>query len=473
MFNETYDAIVIGSGPGGAACAGLLAKRGMKVLLVEKNDRIGGKTMTVSKDGFTYELWPVTANPVHNSQYEALIQELELDVQMLDPSPDSIFYYRGSSGRFEPYQMPGTDPITDEEAAGFEQFLTDMFSMPPEQVEEQDDVSFHEFMSRYKLPKSVYSYWAQISNITFLEPVDLVPLSDMIKTIGEIAAGGGSGYIKGGFGRLAEACAEVVKSHGGKVLLRDRVHHISVEDGQVRGVVTHNGKYSAPIVISNAGIQPTVLKLVGPEYFNESYVNYVKDLVPSFGLMGYRYFLDKKVIENPLVITFSDEGYWNVERSIKAKAGEVLGDGLIHLVTPSIYDPTMAPEGKQCVLASIMSPPDPEMPKSQIWWDQLDKTIAEIWPEFPECVERKETFSIANVSAMTRDRVLTGQGGECIGLGQIVGQSGSHKPSAEAPIPGLFYVGTDAGASFGCGTHQAIASAFNVSGQVLTYHQTH
>ncbi len=159
-------------------------------------------------------------------------------------------------------------------------------------------------------------------------------------------------------------------------------------------------------------------------------------------------------------------------QQIKAKAGQVLGDGLIHLVIPSVFDPSLAPEGKQLVLASIMCPPDPEMENPQVWWDQLDDTIAEIWPEFREHIEYKETFSIANISAATRDHVLPGQGGECIGLGQIVGQCGQTKPSAGAPVRGLFYVGADAG-GYSCGTHQAVDSAFNVARQVLQYHQTH
>jgi len=34
---DTYDAIVIGSGLGGSVCAALLAKQGMKILMLEKN----------------------------------------------------------------------------------------------------------------------------------------------------------------------------------------------------------------------------------------------------------------------------------------------------------------------------------------------------------------------------------------------------------------------------------------------------
>jgi len=79
-------------------------------------------------------------------------------------------------------------------------------------------------------------------------------------------------------------------------------------------------------------------------------------------------------------------------------------------------------------------------------------------------------LSPAQISSSTRDSVLPGQGGECVGLGQIVGQCGKHKPSPQAPIEGLFYVGADAG-SAGMGTHQAADSGIKVARMALERHQ--
>jgi prolycopene isomerase len=58
--------------------------------------------------------------------------------------------------------------------------------------------------------------------------------------------------------------------------------------------------------------------------------------------------------------------------------------------------------------------------------------------------------------------VLPGQGGECVGLAQIVGQCGSMKPSQELSIRGLYLAGTDAGAA-GMGTHQAALSGIQAA----------
>ncbi|MBW2191375.1 MAG: NAD(P)-binding protein, partial [Deltaproteobacteria bacterium] len=58
MNDTEFDAIVVGSGPGGTSCATLLQKRGVRTLLVEKNDLLGGKMISIEKDGYAYDLFP-------------------------------------------------------------------------------------------------------------------------------------------------------------------------------------------------------------------------------------------------------------------------------------------------------------------------------------------------------------------------------------------------------------------------------
>jgi hypothetical protein len=58
--------------------------------------------------------------------------------------------------------------------------------------------------------------------------------------------------------------------------------------------------------------------------------------------------------------------------------------------------------------------------------------------------------------------VLAGPRGECVALGQIVGQCGKMKPSVVVPIRGLDYAGADAGAA-GMGTHHTALSGTEVA----------
>lgn len=486
-----YDAIVIGAGPGGAPCAALLAKKGLKTLLIEQNNTAGGKAMTVSKKGFRYELWPVSGGPMNNSRFEDILEELGLESEMTSPEIHVTFYYPDRNGKYQPFANPQQDPdrepgaqpealmaqmewlgIKEEDLGEIARYVGDMSALTPKDIERLDDISIHEFLSNYKLPQPFYSFLAMQTNIVYVLPIDQVAASEFIKTSLDMMEKSAGYYSRGGFGRLFERCVEAFESLGGKVSYRTRAEQIIIDNGQIKGVKTSKGTFNAPIVISNAGIQPTVLKLVGEDHFDKGYINRIKDLVPSMGLMGTRYFLNKPVFKEAYNISFSDDSFVNTERSLKAKAGEVPDELVVFNVIPSNFDPDLAPPGKQCVLSSTLCPADPEMANNQAWWDKLDEMMDRIWPGFSDHVEFKENYSTQHVSSLTRDHILPGIGGECIGLGQVVGQCGRHKPSAQAPIRGLFYVGCDAG-GYGCGTHQGIDSAFNVARLVHMYHQMH
>jgi phytoene dehydrogenase-like protein len=124
------------------------------------------------------------------------------------------------------------------------------------------------------------------------------------------------------------------------------------------------------------------------------------------------------------------------------------------------------------LIIGFLGPADPQLKdeEAKAWSDKAEKILFRVFPELPGAIESKEYYTPRDVSALTRDQVLPYQGGECIGLGQIVGQGGKHKPSPKAPIRGLFYVGCDAGGT-GVGTQQAVDSGIKVANMVLRYHR--
>jgi prolycopene isomerase len=126
------------------------------------------------------------------------------------------------------------------------------------------------------------------------------------------------------------------------------------------------------------------------------------------------------------------------------------------------------------LMTGFWCPADPKMSdkEKKRWWDKGEEMLFKALPELPEHIEFKEGYSTREVSALTRDQVLPGQGGECIGLGQVIGQCGKYKPSPKAPVRGLFYVGCDAG-GYGVGTHQAVDSGINVANMVYKHHLMH
>ena len=50
MSIRKYDAVVIGSGMGGLTAASLLAKKGLKIVLIEKEKQVGGYVVSFKRD---------------------------------------------------------------------------------------------------------------------------------------------------------------------------------------------------------------------------------------------------------------------------------------------------------------------------------------------------------------------------------------------------------------------------------------
>jgi len=484
MAGESYDVIVIGAGFGGSSCAGLLAKRGLEVLLVEKNAQAGGKAMSLSKNGFTYTAWVVIGAPVEGNLYQVVLDELEVsDLAKLAITETQGSIYKTDAGKYQmlPSMPPGqTDPnvifewleIEEDRRAGAIQFFAEMTLMPPEQVQQQSGVTFQDWISKKDVPRSLYAFLVSLCcDGMFMVPVDSLDAAEAITSLQQMFTRGGGVFCEGGFGRVAEAYCEAVRRNGGSVLMGTRTEKILVEGGRVAGVETRKGTMRAPLVISNAGIQPTVLKLVGEEHFDKSYVNYIRDLVPSFSLLGHRYFLRGPVTDRPYGVVFSNQSPWSLERFNLARKGEASREGVLYYEVPANYDPGAAPEGKQMLMTGSFCPPDPELSQEEIqaWAEAGEEILFGAFPEMEGLIEAKELYTTRSVSNATRDSVVPGAGGETIGLGQIAGQCGAQKPRVTAPIGGLFYVGCDAGGT-GVGTQQAIESGIHVADAVHRVH---
>ena len=54
MFDT--DVIIIGAGMAGLTCGCLLAQKGLEVLIIEKNQKVGGCCTSFQKDGFSFDL---------------------------------------------------------------------------------------------------------------------------------------------------------------------------------------------------------------------------------------------------------------------------------------------------------------------------------------------------------------------------------------------------------------------------------
>ena len=96
--------IVIGGGVAGLASAGLLAKKGYSVTLIEKNARIGGRANKFEAEGYTFDMGPswylMPDIFEHYFQLMGTTVSDHLDLKRLDPSYRIYF-----AGRKDPIDI--------------------------------------------------------------------------------------------------------------------------------------------------------------------------------------------------------------------------------------------------------------------------------------------------------------------------------------------------------------------------------
>ncbi len=485
MSDASYDTIVIGSGPGGLSTATLLQKRGLNCLLIEKNNILGGKMISIEKDGYAYDLFPHGQVPMRGSAFEPIFAELGVADEFqpaLEPDDPrdiiTLLYRRADRTEYrrvtQGQAMADPEPffklwdLADDEKEAAINVMTEMATITDEQLDKLDGISMHEWLAERDVPSAVYNYLGFHANASLAEPLDLVAASEQILIMRQMMTGGGGGQYKGGFGGLTKVMAREFEKNGGTLITNSKVDKINIVDGTVTGIATPKGTFTAPVVVSSAGIQPTILKLCDEEHFDRAYLNYIKGLVPGWAFTSIRYFLKEPVMDTAMYVMYADTSWLNTTRFAQMKNGEVPEEVILFMVNHNFYDENAAPPGKQVLVSGTVCSSNPEAKEIEALWQRMDAQMQTHFPEIWEACERREYNGPKEISDLTRDSVIEGQGGECVGLAQIVGQCGSMKPDSNAPINGLYIAGSDAGAR-GMGTHQSALSGTGVARMVQQY----
>ena len=346
--------------------------------------------------------------------------------------------------------------------------LADIFLKGPDEIRELDeeDISFQQYLDRmsYEMPSAVFNFLGFFANMAMVESIDLVSAAEYIRIVQDSFNNGGGGYPEGGMLRVSTRLREIFEQQGGELRTGTKIEKILIENGRAVGVRTTEGEeLRCSVVISSAGIHPTILKLAGEEHFDPTYAERVKRLRPAWGLTSQVYFLAEPVLDFDIAIAYSDAAWWDLAKYQQVENGYEPQEVVLYAQVMSNYDPSLAPAGKQLLSAGTICPSDRDSKAVAMLIRKAEETLFELWPEIAPVIESKRYAGPAEVTRLTRDRVLQGQGGECMGLGQTVGQCGTHKPEAQTPIEGLLLVGIDAGGGEGMGVHQSVHSAIKVA----------
>lgn len=454
--------VVIGAGLGGAASAALLAKAGYDVTLLEGHDYHGGRCATMERGGFRFDFgvhmfsrgesgphgrinreiggsleWITKDPPCH------VMGKMEFDFP-LDIRPLLRQAYLARQLKIGPAGLPGV----------FRLFRS---LMNPRSIEEHDSVTLKDYISRYTSNDNVHLFLNCLCQLYFAMSYKEASAGEFIWCFERMFNDASFGYPRGGGHAIPGSFLDVLRKTGGRALYGQPAQRIVVKNGAAVGVMTAARFYPADIIISNAGINRTI-DMAGRKNFPGDYTAKARSYVYSNAYITVKYALDRPVIPYPVVFYMPDMAGHSVFDYIKEQ--RVPDDPYIFLPVPSNIDPGLAPGGKQLVIAGTAAPSGASGKLCRAIIDRVDKKVRELFPGLEKALVWKTTSVARDTTRLTGQRT-----GACIGLGQVPGQVGAHRPSLETPLKNLWLVGADAG-SRGIGTEMASGSALNLADKI-------
>jgi phytoene dehydrogenase-like protein len=429
-MRKDYDAIVIGAGHNGLTAAGYLGKAGLRTLVLERREVIGGAAVTE-------EFHPGYRNSIASYVVSLLRPEVIRDLDLhkhgyeliglkgaLELCRDDHLWLTGDEandraeiGRFSDTDYDAIHRFEElltrigvvirnqwlREPPGLRGGFIDLMGL----LKAGRDVSKLSEAERYRLLQMFTSSAADIirrrfkssmvrsmyashcvsgNNASFNQPGSAIPFFH--HALGEFdGERGGWGLARGGMGAITQAMAAFAESQGVEIRTGAVVEKIIVNKGRAQGVRLSGGEMlSARAVLSNADPKRTFLKLVGAEHLPAEFSQDISQirmghasLRMNLALNGLPELRDYPgtnigpqhqasiVIYPPMAVM--EQNYHT------ALAGGLPEEPRLDIVIPSTLDDSLAPSGHHVM--SLLCKYYPFEPAANQHWDDIKETVAD------------------------------------------------------------------------------------------------
>jgi phytoene dehydrogenase-like protein len=450
------DAIIIGSGIGGAGIGALLAHAGWGVLILEKNALLGGRCITYERAGCVMDLgWHFYCLGEKGPLQEIATRVGAPAIPWNNVGSRSFLQIGDVVKKYSKAAM--FEAVHPAERAGFERLFRYVFETPDAELERLWYVPVWEWVDRFTKDRMAHTIIESFVSQYFCVPSIVASTAEFIRAFRDVMSKRATAYPTGGNESVPGAYLAAVEEHGGKVITRAEVSRILVEDGAAVGVVLADGtEFRAPVIVSNADLRATVLKLAGKEHFPADYVKKVQGLTYSVPGVMLRVLVSEKVTDKQVVIYIPDERSAPLDVTPEMQRGEIPELVAGCFGSPTNFDPSMAPDGKQLLTSLHGCPPD-MVGRADEWCEALLRSCYRVFPEARGKVEKVWLDTPALVNG------FAGEDGAIIGVGQTVDQVHERRPSVVSPLKGLYFASGEAG-GHGIGTELAASSALELFG---------
>jgi phytoene dehydrogenase-like protein len=450
-----YDAIVVGGGHNGLVAAAYLARAGKRTVVLERRPIVGGAAVTEQPWGPEYRVTMLSY--VVSLLPPSILRDLQLERFGYRVHPQGPYFVPYPDGRS--LQLP-SDPVrrraeigkfSARDADAIEAWdawlhgLADVLgplltAIPPKVGSTAPADLLDQARLAWRMKGLGVRGVADVTRLFSMSVADLLDdffesaqmlgvlsVSGVIGTwagprspgtafvmahhkIGDVGDGelGSWGFPEGGMGGLTQAMAAAVRSFGAEIRTDAPVARITTSLGRVTGVALVNGEeLHAPVVVTTVHPKLAFLQLVDraelpPEFVADIErwntrsgtvkVNVAVDRLPEFvAKPGF----DPEVHGGTIVLARSlDE----VERAFQdAVAGRGAERPFADISIPSVFDPTLAPEGHHIVsMFSQWVPHEwadkPMHAELDAYADRLIDTVEEVAPGFRSSILHRKVI---------------------------------------------------------------------------------
>lgn len=483
--DETWDAVVVGAGPGGLTCAAYLAANGKKVLVLEANQVVGGSTQVFRRAGNRFE-FDVGTHYVGECGPGGRMQTALSGLGLTE----RIKWLRQRPEGHCQIMVPGK---TFQTPTGWDTYLERLIAaFPEEEAGLRRCVAVMRIIAagdRPRLRPLMLLRWG-VRPITTLmaacglgadaQAVILAENGDYTwpphRTPTAMHAGflhhylqAGAYYPRGGGQVIGAHLTDVIQTHGGRVRTKARVERILVEGGRAVGVRLRGGEeIRAGVVVSAADFKRTWAELVGEEHLTRRLRRRLKGLEMTLPMFAVYVALDVDLRERdtpPLAWVWPTndvDGYYR-----EVAAGRCPEQMPVGISCPTAKDPEgthSAPPGYSTLELVSWAPREHEFwhvtsdpgdgdgygrderylrLKEELTQRVLD--TAELM--IPDLRERM-VFCEAS-TPITQERFTLSTGGSCYGIAPLLRNLGPFRPRVTTHIPGLFLAGGSTEHMFG------------------------
>ena len=471
-MSPDVDVIIIGAGVAGLTCGCLLAKKGLKVLIIEKNQKVGGCCTSFEKDGFSFDL---SVQSIGECQRGGRVWNLLDTLDLLDQihfiplEPAREYHFPNCTMLQSSHLDTHIENLSrqfPEERKGIEQIyrilgkIFEEFSRIPVSLSLPDLTSF----------SSTYPLLSQYRDKTYGDLLDEWVSDPFLKTLlsirssygllppEEISVTGMAGIemsyflngvscILGKVETLPLKMGEALQAMGGQIFLSHEVDRIRIEEKKATGVRLKNGQeLAAKVVVSNIDAYTTFINLIEEDCLPNRFRAKLGTLRPSLSYfiayLGIEGGMDDLSTSNNEVF-FNDHPYGEYQSIYR---NEVPEEAPFYLLAPSKINPSHAPKGKStlCLSYKVSYPLSPDWNRAKHGSlgvrDQLSRRLIQRASVYVPHLEdrilvRTETTPKA-IEQWTGNRY-----GAAYGWAQTPPQSGMYRLQRTTPIPNLFLTG--------------------------------